>query len=66
MSKIICGEEARESGEYGCLNCGQKLTLEKGERIPPCPRCSNQSFEKITSDNEGKFEELDRDYKNNY
>ena len=42
-----------------------QITIEKGERIPPCPRCSNQSFEKVTSDNQSKFEQLDRDYKTN-
>ena len=65
MSKIICGEEVSESGEYGCLSCGQKLTLEKGEKLPPCPRCSNQTFEKVTSSNADKFEKLDSDYKEN-
>ncbi|MGN1227250.1 MAG: hypothetical protein ACI4TX_01255 [Christensenellales bacterium] len=62
--KCICGNEVSESGTYACLNCGQKITLEAGETLPPCPRCTNQSFEKVTEENKERFDELDKNYRN--
>ncbi|MBQ8749801.1 MAG: hypothetical protein IJZ29_04980 [Clostridia bacterium] len=63
--KYTCGNNVEESGTYGCLNCGQTLELNEGDKLPPCPRCTNQSFEKITESNRDKFVQLDNEYTKN-
>lgn len=34
-------------GEYYCTSCGQNVTLDQNsDKLPPCPKCSNTSFNK--------------------
>ena len=35
-----------EEGIYICKNCGQKLFLNKGEKLPVCSRCGHSVFTK--------------------
>ncbi|MCP4704585.1 MAG: zinc ribbon-containing protein [candidate division Zixibacteria bacterium] len=36
-------------GFYLCTRCGKRLFLDNiKDRIPPCPRCYNTSFRRIT------------------
>lgn len=34
------------SGEYTCTNCGQVISVGEYDKLPPCPRCSNNEFTK--------------------
>ncbi len=32
-------------GEYECVNCGQRVTLDDNtDTMPPCPRCNGTEF----------------------
>lgn len=44
MSKIIKTGEVPGAGTYTCTNCQQKVSLNAGDKMPPCPRCSNNEF----------------------
>ena len=35
-----------EEGIYICKNCGQKLFLSRGEKLPVCSRCGHSVFTK--------------------
>jgi Zn finger protein HypA/HybF involved in hydrogenase expression len=35
------------AGTYRCPECGQELTLQSQESLPPCPSCQNTSFETV-------------------
>jgi Zn finger protein HypA/HybF involved in hydrogenase expression len=35
------------AGTYRCTECGQDLTLQSQESLPPCPSCQNTSFETV-------------------
>jgi DNA-directed RNA polymerase subunit RPC12/RpoP len=35
------------SGTYRCTNCGQELTLQSSQSLPPCPSCNGSSFETV-------------------
>lgn len=43
--KCVCGT-TQNSGCYVCCNCGQKVYLDDGQTLPPCPKCSNQTYTK--------------------
>lgn len=38
------GERARQTGDFVCESCHEKVHVTKGDRIPECPRCGNDSF----------------------
>lgn len=38
------GEDAQESGTYVSQCCQEKVEVEQGESLPPCPKC-NESAE---------------------
>lgn len=57
-----CGCETNEAGCYCCCNCGQKIYLNKGQTLPPCPRCTNQTFEKEIEDNKDYYNEKSHSY----
>ena len=40
MNRCIAG-----SGTYSCTKCHTKVSLGSGDKMPPCPSCSNDSFE---------------------
>ncbi len=33
-------------GTYKCTNCGTEVNLGNGDTMPPCPKCSNTTFDK--------------------
>ncbi len=43
-SQIIKTGEKPGQGKYTCTNCGQEMSLGEYDKMPPCPRCSNNEF----------------------
>ncbi|MCC5959776.1 MAG: zinc ribbon-containing protein [Ectothiorhodospiraceae bacterium] len=43
-------------GELRCESCGKIMRFEKAGHIPPCPKCSHTSFERITRETEDDAE----------
>jgi DNA-directed RNA polymerase subunit RPC12/RpoP len=41
---ITTGSIVQQSGIYKCTKCSNEITCVKGERVPPCRKCSNTSF----------------------
>ncbi len=39
------GETAQEGGDFRCEKCHTKVRVNKGERIPKCPKCANRTFD---------------------
>ncbi len=35
------------AGTYRCTNCGQELTQQSEQSLPPCPSCNATSFETV-------------------
>ena len=46
MNHIIKTGEKPGSGTYVCTNCSQHITVDEYDKIPPCPRCTNNEFVK--------------------
>lgn len=44
MENVIKTGETPGKGTYYCTNCGQKIELEDGQTMPPCPKCTNNGF----------------------
>ncbi len=42
--KIYKTGEKPEEGAYYCTNCGERVDIGSGDKLPPCPRCSNNEF----------------------
>ena len=42
--RIVKTGEKPGSGTYSCTNCHTKVSLGAGDKMPPCPSCSNDSF----------------------
>lgn len=45
------GERARETGTFHCAQCGAKVRVRKGERIPECPN-GHHVFDRRTDEPE--------------
>ncbi|MFZ0391654.1 MAG: alpha helical protein [Calditrichia bacterium] len=39
------GERARETGDFRCENCHEKVHVTQGDKIPKCPNCGNDTFD---------------------
>lgn len=39
------GERAQETGDFRCEKCHQKVHVTKGDKIPTCPNCGNDTFD---------------------
>ena len=35
------------SGTYKYTNCGQELTMQSQQSLPPCPSCNGTSFDTV-------------------
>ncbi|MBR2349576.1 MAG: hypothetical protein IKA77_03045 [Clostridia bacterium] len=47
MSKSKCIVKTGEKpgkGSYNCTNCNTEVTLGEYDKMPPCPKCSNNEF----------------------
>lgn len=42
--KIFKTGQKPGSGCCKCTNCGQQLDMGTGDKLPPCPRCSNDKY----------------------
>ena len=38
-------EKARKTGDFLCANCGAKVHVSNGKKIPRCPNCGNDTFD---------------------
>jgi Zn finger protein HypA/HybF involved in hydrogenase expression len=36
------------AGTYRCTECGNEITIGSAKSLPPCPQCSNSSWEAVT------------------
>ena len=36
------------AGTYKCTECGNELTVQSTESLPPCPECQNGSWETLS------------------
>lgn len=45
-SKTYHTGEKPGKGRYSCTNCGTDVELNSGDKMPPCPKCTNTSFTK--------------------
>jgi Zn finger protein HypA/HybF involved in hydrogenase expression len=36
------------AGTYRCTECGNEIQMSSSQSIPPCPSCSNQSWEAVS------------------
>lgn len=36
------------AGTYRCTECGNEITTGSVKSLPPCPQCSNNSWEAVT------------------
>ena len=61
MEKCTCGCNV-DGGCYCCCNCGLQIDVNKGDTLPPCPRCSNQTFVKETAENQETYAEKRAEY----
>ncbi|MET3696889.1 zinc ribbon family protein [Bacillus oleivorans] len=41
------GSIVQQSGIYKCTSCGNEITCVKGERAPPCAKCSGTTFKLV-------------------
>ncbi len=41
---ITTGSTVQLSGIYRCTKCKNEITCVKGDRCPPCVKCSNTAF----------------------
>lgn len=44
---IPTGSDVR-AGTYKCTNCGYDLGVQSVDSLPPCPSCSNNSWEPVS------------------
>ncbi len=49
-SQIIKTGEKPGDGTYYCTNCGQEVSVGDYDKMPPCPRCSNNEFTSYKKD----------------
>lgn len=47
-SEFRTGEVVGREGGYQCERCGYVLSLAAGKKLPPCPKCSNTHYLKIS------------------
>lgn len=45
-SKIVRTGEKPGRGKYSCTNCHTCVNLDAGDKMPPCPKCTNSEFTK--------------------
>lgn len=48
------GEKAREGGEFRCDKCHNTVRVNKGEPIPRCPYCHNDTFDTRKRETSGR------------
>jgi ribosomal protein L37AE/L43A len=39
------GERAQETGDFRCSRCHQQTHVTKGDKIPKCSHCGNDTFD---------------------
>lgn len=38
-------EKVLKTGDFKCDNCGNKVHVTQGDKIPECPKCGNNAYE---------------------
>lgn len=44
------GEPAWKSGTFHCERCNEKVRVNKGDKIPKCPKCGGATFDERTGE----------------
>ncbi len=39
------GEEARQTGDFRCERCHERVHVTRGHKIPRCPNCGNDTYD---------------------
>ncbi len=39
------GEEARQTGDFRCERCHERVHVTRRHRIPKCPNCGNDTYD---------------------
>ena len=47
------GEHAREGGIFHCAKCNNRVRVNKGDNIPKCPNCGNDTYDERTDETSG-------------
>ena len=47
-AKVFKTGEKPGRGKYSCTNCGTNVSLDANDKMPPCPKCTNSEFTKVT------------------
>lgn len=42
---IETGEKISSNSRLICRNCGQRIDVGANDKVPPCPRCGNTTFD---------------------
>ena len=47
------GEKAQEGGNFRCERCHQQTRVNKGQPIPKCPNCGNDTYDSRVKETSG-------------
>jgi predicted RNA-binding Zn-ribbon protein involved in translation (DUF1610 family) len=47
------GESAHEGGTFHCAKCNIGVRVNKGDNIPKCPNCGNDTYDHRTDETSG-------------
>lgn len=45
--QVVTGSNVT-SGTYRCTTCGNEITTQSAESLPPCPNCKGTTFEVVS------------------
>jgi len=48
MADVVQSGSDVSAGTYRCTECGKEITTSSVESLPPCPQCSNSSWETLS------------------
>jgi predicted RNA-binding Zn-ribbon protein involved in translation (DUF1610 family) len=48
------GDSAQEGGEFRCARCHERVRVNKGQKIPKCPNCGNETFDTRERETSGR------------
>lgn len=48
------GEKAQEGGEFRCERCHEATRVNKGQTIPKCPHCGNETYDTRRHETSGR------------
>ncbi len=48
MAETVNSGSDVSAGTYRCTECGNELTVQSTESLPPCPECQNGTWETMS------------------